>query len=71
MAAKRLDEATRKRICADRLLQKDKRPAEIAREVGVARQTVYTWKAIFDEGGLDAFRDVPLTTPSRCNAPPR
>jgi transposase len=26
----------------------------------VARQTVYTWKAIFDEGGLDALRDVPL-----------
>jgi transposase len=60
MAAKRLDEATRKRIRAGRLLQKGKRPAEIALEVGVARQTVYTWKAIFDEGGLDALRDVPL-----------
>lgn len=60
MAAKRLDEATRKRIRAGRLLQKGKRPAEIALEVGVARQTVYTWKAIFDEGGMDALRDVPL-----------
>ncbi len=43
-----------------RLLQKGKTPAEIAVAVGVARQTVYTWKALFDEGGIDALRAVPL-----------
>ena len=56
MAAKRMDEATRKRVRAGRLLQKGKRPAEIALDVGVARQTLYAWKAIFDEGGIDALR---------------
>ena len=60
MAAKRMDEATRKRVRAGRLLQKGKRPAEIALDVGVARQTLYAWKAIFDEGGIDALRAVPL-----------
>lgn len=60
MAAKRMDEATKKRVRAGRLLQKGKKPAEIALDVGVARQTVYTWKAILDEGGMDALRAVPL-----------
>lgn len=60
MATKRMDEATKKRVRAGRLLQKGKKAAEIALDVGVARQTVYTWKAIFDEGGLDALRAVPL-----------
>jgi len=27
--------------------------------VGVARQTVYTWKGLLDEGGIDALRAVP------------
>jgi hypothetical protein len=27
--------------------------------VGVARQTVYTWKGSLDEGGIDALRAVP------------
>ena len=31
----------------------------MALAVGVARQTVYTWKALFDEGGIDALRAVP------------
>jgi transposase len=60
MATKRMDEATKKRVRAGRLLQRGKKPAEIALDVGVARQTVYTWKAIFDEGGIDALRAVPL-----------
>lgn len=60
MATKRMDEATRTRVRAGRLLQKGKKPAEIALAVGVARQTVYTWKTIFDEGGIDALRAVPL-----------
>ncbi len=50
--AKRLDEATKKRLRAGRMLLAGKRPAEVAEKVGVARQTVYTWKDLLDEGGL-------------------
>jgi transposase len=53
---KTLDEATRRRVQAGRLLLRGKGCAEVAQAVGVARQTVYTWKAILDEGGLDALR---------------
>jgi transposase len=53
------DEATKKRLRAARLLLKGKKPAEVALEVGVARQTVYTWKALLDEGGIEALRSVP------------
>ncbi len=60
MVKKAMDEATKKRVQAGRLLQKGKTPAQIAVIVGVARQTVYTWKSIFDEGGIDALRAVPL-----------
>jgi transposase len=60
MAKKPMDQATKKRIQAGRLLQKGKTPAQIALLVGVARQTVYTWKALFDEGGIEALRAVPL-----------
>jgi len=59
MAKKRLDEATKKRVRAGRMLLAGKRPAEAASAVGVARQTVYTWKRILDEDGLDALRAVP------------
>jgi len=58
MIKKRLDEATKKRVLAGRLLRKGKQPAEVALAVGVARQTVYTWKALLDEGGIDALRAV-------------
>lgn len=57
--AKRLDEATKKRLRAGRMLLAGKRPAEVAEKVGVARQTVYTWKGLLDEGGIDALRAVP------------
>lgn len=57
--AKRLDESTKKRLRAGRMLLAGKRPAEVALEVGVARQTVYTWKGLLDEGGIDALRAVP------------
>lgn len=60
MVRRAMDEATKKRVQAGRLLQKGKTPAEIALAVNVARQTVYTWKAIFDEGGIDSLRAVPL-----------
>lgn len=59
MVQKRLSEAAKKRLRAGRMLQKGKGCAEVARVVGVARQTVYTWKALFDEGGIDALRAVP------------
>jgi transposase len=59
MARKRLDEAAKKRLRAGRMLKAGKRPAEVAQAVGVARQTVYTWKALLDEGGIDALRAVP------------
>jgi len=59
MATKRLDEATKKRVRAGRMLLAGKRPAEVALAVGVARQTVYTWKNLLDEGGIDALRAVP------------
>jgi transposase len=60
MARQAMDEATKKRFRAGRLLQKGKTPAQVALDVGVARQTVYTWKALFDEGGIEALRTVPL-----------
>ena len=59
MVKNRMDEATKKRVRAGRLLQKGKTVAEIALDVGVARQTVYTWKALFNDGGIDALRAVP------------
>lgn len=59
MVKKRLDEATKKRLRAGRMLLAGKGPSEVASAVGVARQTVYTWKALLDEGGIDALRAVP------------
>jgi transposase len=59
MVKKRLDEATQKRVLAGRLLLKGKKPAKVAVAVGVARQTIYTWKALLDEGGIDALRSAP------------
>ena len=56
MLKKRLDEITRKRVCAGRLLKKGKKPADVANVVGVARQTIYTWKSVLDDGGIDALR---------------
>ena len=53
---KKMDEATRRRVRAGRLLLAGKGCAEVARAVGVARQTVYTWKALLSEDGIDALR---------------
>jgi transposase len=55
---KKLDEATRRRVQAGRLLLRGKGCAEVAQAVGVARQTVYTWKAVLEEDGLDALRSM-------------
>lgn len=56
---KRLSDAAKKRVRAGRLLLAGKGCAEVAVAVGVARQTVYTWKRLLDEGGLDALRAMP------------
>jgi transposase len=59
MARTGLSEATKKRVKAGRLLLAGKGCAEVAVAVGVARQTIYTWKRLLDEGGIDALRAVP------------
>jgi transposase len=58
MVAKRLSEAAKKRVRAGRMLREGKGCADVALAVGVARQTVYTWKRLLDEGGIDALRAV-------------
>jgi transposase len=59
MARAGMSEATKKRVKAGRLLLAGKGCAEVALAVGVARQTIYTWKRLLDEGGIDALRSVP------------
>ena len=59
MVQKRLSEAVKRRLRAARMLLSGKGCAEVALVVGVARQTVYTWKRLLDEGGIDALRAVP------------
>jgi len=59
MGQKQLSEATKKRLKAGRMLLAGKGCAEVAATVAVARQTVYTWKGLLDEGGIDALRAVP------------
>lgn len=51
-----MDDATSRRVKAGRLLLAGKGCAEVAQTVGVARQTVYTWKSLLDESGIDALR---------------
>jgi transposase len=58
MVQKRLSEAAKKRLRAGRMLLAGKSCAETALAVGVARQTVYTWKRLLDEGGIDSLRAV-------------
>lgn len=59
MVRKRLSEAAKKRVRAGRMLLAGKGCAQVALAVGVARQTVYTWKRLLDDGGIDALRAVP------------
>ena len=59
MVQKRLSEAAKKRLRAGRMLLSGKGCAQAALAVGVARQTVYTWKRVLDEGGIDALRAMP------------
>jgi transposase len=64
----KMDEATRKRVRAGRLMLAGKTPAEAAEAVGVARQTAYTWKARLDEGGIDALREMATGRPAQLDA---
>lgn len=59
MAKQGLSEAAKKRVKAGRMLLTGKSCAKAALAVGVARQTVYTWKNLLDENGIDALRSVP------------
>lgn len=56
--AKKVDEAARRRACAGRMLLSGKGPTEVAKAVGVARQTVHKCKSRLDEGGIDALRSM-------------
>ncbi len=63
-----MDESVRRRVRAGRMLLAGKTPAQAAHAVGVARQTAYTWKAVLDEGGIDALRAMPgRGRPARLN----
>lgn len=61
----KMDEPTRKRVRAGRLMLAGKSPAQAAAAVGVARQTAYTWKARLDEGGIDALRSMATGRPAQ------
>ncbi|CAB3775154.1 hypothetical protein LMG29542_08536 [Paraburkholderia humisilvae] len=52
--AKAVKRSSKEAIEAGRLLLAGKVRAEVALAVGVARQTMYTWKRLLDEGGIDA-----------------
>jgi len=58
MAKSGLDEAVRRRVRAGRLLLAGKSPPEVARLVGAPRQTVYRWREVLEDGGIDALRDM-------------
>lgn len=64
----KMDEATRKRVRAGRLMLAGKTPAQAAAAVGVARQTAYTWKARLDEGGIEALRSMAPGRPAQLDA---
>lgn len=64
----KMDEATRKRVRAGRLMLAGKTPAQAASAVGVARQTAYTWKARLDEGDLEAPRSMAAGRPAQLDA---
>jgi transposase len=53
-----MNEAAKRRVRAGRLLQKGRKPAEVARLVGAPRQTVYRWLDVLNEEGIDALREM-------------
>lgn len=63
--ATKLDEVTKRRVRAGRMLLRGVTPTEVAARVGVARQTVYTWKQVLDDNGIDGLRERRRTGPRR------
>lgn len=61
--AVKMDDVTKRRMRAARMLQRGTAPADVAERVGVARQTVYTWKSVLEESGIDALRQSHRTGP--------
>lgn len=61
----KMEEATRKRVRARRLMLAGKAPAEVTQAVGVARKTTYTWKPRLDEGGIEALRCMATGRPAQ------
>lgn len=53
-----MTEQAKRRVRAGRMLQKGKPVSEIAAVAGVSRQTVYKWKHILEEQGLEGLRSV-------------
>jgi len=64
-AKSKMDDGAKRRVRAARLLQRGRTPAEVAVLVGAPRQTVYRWKAVLENEGIDALRDM-----SRGGRPP-
>jgi len=58
MAKSKLDEAVKRRVRAGRLLLAGRNAPEVARLVGAPRQSVYRWRDVLREGGIDALRDM-------------
>ena len=54
----KLEEATKRRIRAARLLQAGHPPAQVAAMVQAPRQTVYRWREVLESQGIDALRDM-------------
>jgi transposase len=51
-----MDEASKRRVRAGRMLLKGKTPAQVAAAVSAPRQTVYRWLDVLNDGGIDALR---------------
>lgn len=51
-----MDEASKRRVRAGRMLLKGKTPVQVAAAVGAPRQTVYRWLDVLNDGGIDALR---------------
>ena len=50
-----INEVARQRVYAGYLLLKGKRPKDVAAIVGVARQTVYRWRRVLLDHGIDTL----------------
>lgn len=61
----------RRRLRAARMLEKGVPEAEVARELGVSRQSVNTWASLLAEGGKEALKSRPLGRPGSFDAAAR